>query len=396
MISSVRQAYNAAFTPEKFRAFHQYLDTRYDYAIKFRIAETPFFVPRDLKEQLIAAAGEIIDVLVQPGFREASAVAIPPQYNVPNESAEPLFLVLDFGICEDENGQPLPQLIELQGCPSLYAYQDLLAHSYRKFFPVPEELDHLFGGLDSDSYFKLLGDAILNNHAPENVILLEVDPLSQSTRIDFSCTEERLGVRAVCTSEVIPEGKHLFYMRDGVKTPIYRIYNRMIWDEYIQRPEKHGTFDFTYPYEVEWAGHPNWFFRISKHTLPQLDSRYVPKTYFLDQLETYPEDLSQYVLKPLFSFAGMGVHLDVTAAELDAITDRHNYILQKKAHYLPVIQTFDDPAKVEVRLMYVWQPGAARPTLITNLCRLSKGAMIGVRFNKDREWVGGSVCFFER
>jgi len=146
--------------------------------------------------------------------------------------------------------------------------------------------------------------------------------------------------------------------------------------------------------DVEWVGHPNWFFRISKFTMPLLSGKYVPESFYLDQIEEYPVDLENYVLKPLYSFAGMGVNLHITSDALDKITDRENYILQRKVQYAPVIETPTGPAKFEIRMLMVWEKDESRPKVINNLIRVSKGEMVGVRYNKDKDWVGASVGFF--
>src|SRR5690606_37169005 len=121
-----------------------------------------------------------------------------------------------------------------------------------------------------------------------------------------------------------------------------------------------------------------------------------PTTYFLSSIKQIPADLENYVLKPLFSFAGQGVIIDVTDDDITAVKDPENWILQKKVKYADVIATPDEPAKAEIRIFYFWKDGEARPQPANNLARLSKGKMIGVRYNKDKEWVGGSLAYFER
>jgi hypothetical protein len=238
---------------------------------------------------------------------------------------------------------------------------------------------------------------MLGKHTPEEVILLEWKPYEQKTRIDFYCTREYAGIEPVCISELMAEGNALYYMKHDRKIRIKRIYNRVIFDELKQAvPDMSGLVDLTRPYDVEWMPHPNWFYRISKFTLPFLQHPYVPETHFLHTLKTLPEDLSQFVLKPLFSFAGQGVKIDVTKEDIDQIADPEMYILQRKVVYAAVIETPDEPAKAEIRLMYVWPEGDERPHLATNLTRLSKGKMVGVRYNQNREWVGGAVSFFEQ
>lgn len=395
----LRQRFNEQFTEEKYQAYLQDLETDFGIKIDFRVAETPVFVPRKLKHRLIQACNDIIKVITAPDYVAKTAGAVPPQCLVPNEDAHTQFLAIDFAITKDADDELSPQVIELQGFPSLYGFQDHAARKARQHYDIPaDRVGHLFSGLDDASYMDLLRRTILGSHQPEEVVLLEIEPHKQKTRIDFYVTQRYLGVRPLCLSEVIKEGRQLFYMtEDGQKQRIKRIYNRIIFDELVQRPDLPRQFELTDDVDVEWAGHPNWFFRISKYTLPFLDSPYVPKTWFLDQLPAIPADLENYVLKPLFSFAGAGVIVDVSRADIDAIPadQRHNYILMRKVAYAPVVPSPDEPVKVEIRMLYLWPETDAQPTLATSLVRLSKGKMIGVNYNKDKTWVGGTVAFFE-
>lgn len=395
MVPEARQAFNANFTDEQYKAYVDYLNKLFDYEIEFRIAETPIYVPKALKSKIIAAGEQIIDLICQPNFKELTAKAVPEQLSVPNETPHTHFLAIDWAISTDANGELSPRLIELQGFPSLYGFQEEISQAALKFWPVPDGFDYLFNGLNSESYIDLLKEVILGKYEPKNVILLEIEPEKQKTKVDFYATEKHLGIKAVCLTEVILEDKKLYYLLDGEKTRINRIYNRVIFDELQQRTDLDLAFNMQQPVDVEWAGHPSWFFRISKYILPFLKSEYVPKTYFLNELEQWPEDLENYVLKPLFSFAGSGVIVNVTKEDLEKIDDRENFILMEKVTYAPAIQSFDVPVKVELRMLYVWPDGATRPTLATSLVRLSKGLMMGVKFNKNFTWVGGSLAFFE-
>jgi hypothetical protein len=286
----------------------------------------------------------------------------------------------------------------MQGFPTLFAYEVLVDDVFRNHFTVPANFDCYLNDYTRESYLQLLKDIILGNHAPENVILLEIFPHQQKTKVDFYCTKDYLGIEAVCLTELIKEGKDLFYLKDGNKTPIKRIYNRIIFDELQQQSaevQEKGKILFE-ALNVEWCPHPHWFYRISKFTIPFIKHPYVPPTFFLNEIKQIPSDLENYVLKPLFSFAGQGVVIDVTQQDIDAVKDPENWILQKKVQYADVIATPDIAAKAEIRLFYFWKRGEARPVAANNLGRLSKGKMIGVRYNKDKEWVGGSFCYFEK
>jgi hypothetical protein len=252
-------------------------------------------------------------------------------------------------------------------------------------------------GLDHDSYLKLIEEVICNNHPKENVILLEIEPEKQNTKIDFYYCKRDIGIPIVCVTELTQKGKKLFYTNDkGIEIEVKRIYNRVIFDELDLRTDLQLNFDFSADLEVEWAGHPNWFFRISKFILPYLKGKYFIETTLLSDLKEIPTDLENYVLKPLFSFSGSGVIFHVKKEDIEAVTEKDLYILQKKVNYIPIIQSPDGKVKAEVRLLAVWKKDAPSPTIVTNLVRLSRGEMIGVKFNKDKDWVGGTVGMFER
>ncbi|MBU6159075.1 MAG: hypothetical protein KGP35_08595 [Bacteroidetes bacterium] len=396
MIPSVRSAFNAGFTQEKYRNFLKDLDTHYPGVIDFRLAETPVFVPKDFTEKMLSACEHIIDVMLEPSFQELTAAAVPAAEQVPGAEKFPQMMCFDFGICRNANGILEPQLIEMQGFPTMYGFQAFFPEIMRRHFTIPDHFSHYFNGYTKDTYLAMLRQLILGNHAAENVILLEWKPFQQKTLIDFLCTRDYLGIEPVCLTELIAEGEQLFYAKAGKKIPVNRIYNRIIFDELNHQLKGEKVIDLTKPYNVEWVPHPNWFYRLSKYTLPFLRHPYIPETYFLNELKILPDDLAQFVLKPLFSFAGQGVVIDVTHDEIEKIDNPEAFILQRKVDYAAVIETPDEPAKAEIRVMYVWPEGAARPHAATNLTRLSKGKMIGVRYNKDREWVGGTVSFFEQ
>jgi hypothetical protein len=317
---------------------------------------------------------------------------------VPNENAHTHFIAFDFGICENEQGELEPQLIEMQGFPTLFAYQVWQDKVTRNHFEIPENYSTYLNGYTAETYCQLLQEVILGRHAPENVVLLEILPHQQKTRIDFYCTTDYTGIPVVCLTELIREGKQLLYTKNGKKIPIHRIYNRIIFDDLQKQSAEIQEIGklLLEELDVEWVPHPNWFYRISKYTLPFIDHPYVPKTWFLNALQQIPADLENYVLKPLFSFAGQGVVIDVTPEDIANVKDPENWILQRKVKYADVIETPDIPAKVELRIFYFWKEGEARPVATNNLARLSKGKMIGVRYNKDKEWVGGSLAYFEK
>ncbi len=395
MIASLRAQFNSSFTPEKYQAFLRRINDASGTQVQFRLSETPCFFPRSLLERMAEDGKELIRQLVEsPEYLARSNASIPEEFRVPNEPAHPMFVQVDFGLVRDSGGELRPKLVELQAFPSLYAYQVTLAQSYIDVYGLDrfeggDRLRFFLGGLDDKSYRELLRRAIVGLHDPENVILMEIRPREQKTLPDFLLTEKVLGVRTVDIEAIRKHGRQLYYQRNGGRVPIRRIYNRAIVDE-LQRKQVILGFDWRDDLEVEWAGHPNWYFRISKFSIPYLRHPSVPKTWFLDRLDEIPEDLENYALKPLYSFAGLGVVIAPKKADIDAISaeKRAEYILQERLHFEPVIETPFGGTKAEVRMMYVWQE---KLQAVLTIIRMGRGLMMGVDHNKNMEWVGASA-----
>ena len=391
MIPEIRKKFNNDFSEKVYHDFLDDLNSVLKYPTGFRVCETPLFLSHELTNELIRACEDVISQIKTEEFIKRSEAAIPQHLKVPNDFDHPPFLQLDFAITKSED-KFLPKLIELQAFPSLYGYQVYLNETIRKYFDIPVGFNSYFSGLNKTAYRALLTKLIVGNQDPENVILLEIEPEKQKTRIDFAATEELTGVTTVCLSKIKKRGKKIFYSKDGREIQVKRIYNRVIFDE-LERKNLKFDFDFRDEIEAEWVGHPNWFFKISKFSLPMLKGNYVPDCYFLNELDKYPKNLNDFVLKPLFSFAGLGVDVDVTKEKLDAIAIRNNYILQQKVNYAPLLETPDGYSKTEIRMMFLWENKNEKPLLVNNLIRTSKGKMMGVDFNKNQTWIGSSIAY---
>ena len=396
MDSTQRARFNANFTPEKYAGLVRLVNETEVWPADFRISETPIFLTPEFAAEVTAAARELAAQVQTPAFRAHAATALPPKLVVPNENPHPIFLQVDFAICEGEDGRLTPRLIELQGFPSLYSYQLFFWRCLRASFPeLPAGWTPFFSGLDENSYLDLLRRVIVRDADPENVILLEIEPERQKTRIDFAASESGLGVHPVCLTSIRKRGRQLFYEHKGREIRIERIYNRVIFDELLRRPELRPGFDFRDDLDVQWVGHPNWYFRISKHSLPFLKTAHTSAAYFADEFPPN-ESLSDYVLKPLYSFAGLGVEMDPTEEKLAALPDPQDWILQQKVTYAEFIPTTDGHrSKAEIRMMFLW-PEDGDPILANNLVRMSQGKMMGVDFNKEKTWVGSSIALHQQ
>lgn len=391
MIPSYRQDFNSRFTPDKYELLRSEMTSRCGMEVPFALCETPCFFPQALVERMGEDGRALIRQLVDsPEYLTRSEASIPPEFRVPNESPHPMFIQVDFGLVRDAAGELQPKLVELQAFPSLYAYQPILAQTYIDVFGLDPQLRYFLSGIDSAAYKRLLHDAIVAGHDPANVVLMEVHPEEQKTRPDFLLTEKLLGIRTVCITKIRKQGRQLFYEEAGKQVPIERIYNRTIVDE-LERKGVVPPFDFRDDLDVEWAGHPNWYFRISKYSIPYLKHPSVPRTWFLDQLTEVPADLENFVLKPLYSFAGLGVVIAPSRVDIDAIpaAKRGEYILQERMNFTPVVETPHGATKVELRIMYVWLDELI-PVL--TIVRMGRGLMMGVDQNKGMKWVGSSAA----
>ncbi len=399
MIEPLRQQFNEAWSERRYRDLIARLETRTSASLGFPISETPCFFPRSLMDELSATglelAGQILD---HPDASKSARAAVPDRFQ-PSTSlgsggleseARPTFLQVDFGLVRGASGAIEPKLVELQAFASLYGFQLAVAEGYRDAFSLDRSLGLFLGGLHADEYHDIVGKALLNGHDPKHVVLMEIEPRQQKTWPDFVVTEQLWGIRAVDTTEIEREGRRLFYRRDGVRTPIARIYNRVIPDE-LERKQVPLPFDYRDQLEVEWAGHPSWYFQISKYSIPWLKHPSVPETRFLHEIDYLPDDRERYLLKPLFSFAGGGIIFAPTDAQIAAIPgdQRRNYILQERIQFEPVIDTPEGRTQVEIRIMYVRSGGGFQPVL--PLIRMGRGKMMGVDHNKGLRWVGASA-----
>lgn len=419
MIPELRVAFNERFTAEKYAQLLEVLETRCGSPVHFRVAETPIFVAKSQLENIAEEGAALAHHLIASAkYLAAARRAIPAGFDVANETRRPHFLTADFAWVRSGNGKLVPKLVEIQAFPSVFAYQAELCHAYREVFDLPQSLGVFLGGLSGQSYWELFRRTVLGKHSPDNVVLTEVDPLHQKTYPDFHFTAERLGIALVDIALLEPVGNKLHY-RDaaGRLIPIHRIYNRAIADELIARGIR-LPFDLEHPWEVEWAGHPNWYFLVSKFSIPWLSraDRFavVPPAVFVDDFLAGPgrdflsaagvslpasDDggtvYSDLLLKPLFSFAGKGIEFEPSRGRLEAIPpeERSSYLVQQRMRFEPTIETPLGLTQAEVRILYMW-PDGGDLTPALSLVRLGRGKMMGVDHNKNQEWVGGSAAFY--
>ena len=390
-----RQLFNAQIDDARYDSYQRELSRRLDCTFEFRLAESPLFLTDDFKAKLVDAATAIVAQLSDPARLAEMKRAIPAQWDTPGMDALPNFTQVDFAVVE-ENGAFVPKLIELQGFPSLTSLQCVQRDVWRDTLRTMDGLDLewscWYSGLDRDAFLDLARRTIAGNHEPREVILMDIDPPTQKTYPDFAATKLLFDVDAVDPTTLVKRGDQLF-RSDG--TPVRRIYNRVVFDELI-RKNLTLPFDYREPLDVEWTPHPNWYWTWSKYSLPFLDHSAVPKATFVSDVDRLPDDFTtRYVLKPLFSFAGGGVNVEPTAADVDAIPadERHAWCIQEKIEYAPTIRAADGGGvKAEIRMMFLRPDDEPRPILAQNLVRLSRGKMLGVDFNKQFTWVGSSVA----
>ncbi len=398
-----RHAFNASDYGTLFERYRDWLVNRVG-NFPFRLAETPLFFDEALLKHLADAA---IGITTQLSTKEKLAElvkAIPAHYDVPGMTDLPDCVQVDFALCRDANGKLEGKVVELQAFPSLYALETLEGDAWNEVLQSVPELRgewSCFFDPDRAKNIATMRHCILGECAPEEVALVDFEPPKQKTSPDFAATKLLFDVDAVCVTDLKVEGKRVFREKDGKRIPVKRIYNRMVFDE-LEVKKVPVPFRWNDELDVTWCSHPNWYWVWSKFCLPHVDHPAVPKATFLSDLREIPRDLENYVLKPLFSFAGSGVIIDVTKEAIDAIpADRRaGYVLQRKIEYawtieLPeTLRSVEAPGvKAEVRVMLMREgPGKPLAPLIP-LVRLSRGKMLGVDQNKsaDTAWTGGAV-----
>jgi len=396
MDARFRSLFNSQFTPEIFEGYTRELSRRLDAPFEFRLAETPVFLPDDFKQRVADSGNAIIAQLSDPALIERMKAAIPERWNAPGMDRLPTFAQVDFAVVREDGehgGALVPKLIELQGFPSLTALQVLQRDVWNDTLSKMHGLDGAwscwFSGYDREAFVDLARRAIVGGHDPAEVILMDLDPRHQKTYPDFAATKRLFGVDAVDPVTLTKRGAQLF----RGNTRVRRIYNRVVFDELINKGIE-LPFDYREKLDVEWSPHPNWYWVWSKYSLPFLRHTSVPRATFVSELDHVPDDLSRYVLKPLFSFAGGGVNVEPTPTDIAAIPEheRHAWCLQEKIVYEPALIAPDGGGvKIEIRLMFLRPDDEPKPILAQNLVRLSRGKMLGVDFNKQFTWVGSSV-----
>jgi len=399
MMASLRNQFNAAFTDELYKKYLSELNKPFPNSLDFSVAETPIFIDKKFTSQLLELGDYVNEVILGEKFKLNTQAALTNQFDIPNEPNFPSCIVMDFAIAKNEKNEIVPALIELQGFPSLFSFELLQEEAIRKTYTLPPGYSPFLNGYSREKYIKHLGEIIKGNSTTnKHTVLLEILPHQQKTKIDFYCTEQYFNVPIVCITEIFKEGNNLYYERDGNVFQIDRIYNRIVQDELKKQTksiqEKGAIFQSTL--DIEWVTHPNHFFRISKFLMPFLTHPFIPKTQFVHELFRIPNNLEKYILKPLFSFAGQGVLIDIQAGDIEKIAHPENWILQEKVLYADCIETPSGPAKAEIRLFYFWEETQQKFIATMNLARLSKGKMIGVDYNKTATWVGGSLAYFEQ
>ena len=396
MLPQIQEDFAKKFEIQDIDHFRKELGDQIGCPIEFKISEMPIFVSKQFKKTLEQCSVDLLLQCTNDEYIEKTRFLLEDEYTVPNQSKKPLFSVVDFAVTKNKiTGEYEPKLVELQGFPSLFGYQCFYAEFARKKYDIPSNFESFFSSLSYETFHSILKEAICGKVPSENVILLELRPEEQKTKPDFYALKKLLGIESVNIEEVIVKGSQLFYKRDGIEIQIKRIFNRTIIDE-LQQEQSTIPISWNQQYDVEWAGHPNWYFLISKYTLPFFNHTCVPKTYFLDSLNPKEIDLSSFVLKPLFSFAGKGVIINPTIDDISIIplNERKNYILQEKIEYDPCIYTPFGMNKVEIRVMLIWLPEWDKPLPVSSLTRSGRGEMMGVRYNTI-PWTGSAGCFFK-
>ena len=414
MITEQRRKFNHRFTEGAYGGLLDALDRQSGTHVSFRVAETPCFLQHDLVNELARTGAELTaQLLGNADYLQSSLDAIPASFRMEANTPHPHFMTADFGFVREADGRLAPKLVEMQAFPSVYAFQVLLGDMYRESYRLDPQLTYFLNGYTRETFWELFRDVVVHGHDPDEVVLAELHPEQQKTLPDFLLTSRALGIPVVDVTQIEVSRENgrtrLFYRSaDGRLRQIRRIYNRVIADELIQ---KNVTlpYDYREALDVEWAGHPNWYFRISKYSIPYLKHPSVPEAVFLDDWLAGKGSgrlhggRSAILLKPLFSYAGSGILFDPTDQDLAAIpvSRQREYLIQERVNFAPTIETPFGPTQAEIRVLYLWPDGDPSTALtemrpVLSLARLGRGKMMGVDHNRGQQWVGASTVFVSK
>jgi hypothetical protein len=397
----LRPLFNATYSDAFFQKFLKRFEERSGGETPFRVAETPLLMTHALRDRLAKYASEIVEQLSSPEKFAVLKQAIPARYDVPGMDPLPNCVQVDFALTRNAAGELDGKVVELQAFPSLYSLMTVMSDTWAESLnTVPGMGGDWSWSIKRDhaSALQLMRDTIVAGEDPDEVVLVDLEPENQKTRPDFVATRKLFGVDSVCVSKLVKQGRQLFREKNGKLVRVRRIYNRMVFDE-LEIKQVQPPFRWNEELDVTWCSHPNWYWVWSKFALPYIQHQAMPRTWFLNELPEIPAELSRYVLKPLFSFAGTGVVIDVTPQDIARVPveQRHHWVLQEKIEYASAITTPEGQGvKAEVRVMLIRPPAATSLEPLMCLVRLSRGKMIGVDHNKDLSWVGGSVGMWRR
>lgn len=394
-LSSEFARFNKNFTPENYDKIKINM-TEHLGPPPGRLCETPVFLTPAQYDDIVQSSKELIAQAMQPHVVDSVEPYVMEEFKLgaAERPAHPSVIIVDFAMTQNEKGELAPKLVEMQSSSSMFLFMMHLAESHKESYGLGDGFEYLPNGGNKDGLIAQLRDVIVGDHDPKHVVLLELEPPKRASLPDFKAFQEHLGITYLDVHDIIKHGNKLYYKQDGEEIEIKRVYNRVIPEDFAaQGLGKEVSFSFTEKLDVEWISHPHWDFLMSKASLPFMEHKTLPKTYFLDQVTKYPDDLENYVLKPLFSYGGQGVQVNITAQDLDAVPAdlKKDYVLMEKIKYAPFIESPDgDRSKAEIRLMFTWNDarGLEPAIMLARVTRGDKSNMTGAHFGPRDNWIG--------
>lgn len=391
MFTKIREQFNAVFDISQSKNIWDDIDKEFPGYRDFKIAEIPVFLDNELKSKLLMAGNTCLDVILAPDFIQKNMGS---EFQFGQKNSKPDFICLDFAITLNEHDEFIPKLIEAQGFPTLLGFQQYLTGKFKKHCQIPSGFTSHFNRINAFHFSEKIG-SILKQYG-DDTVLLEAYPEKQRTRLDFKLTEAYWGIKTVCLSQIEANSGKLYYKTGDNLKPINAIYNRVIIEEVVKTyPELLTKIELLKEVEVSWISHPDWYYLISKAALPLFKGPYVPSSKIFYKGDDIPENLEDYILKPLFEYGGDGVQLDLNQSIFESCLENVPYLLQQKVRYADcILLPNGQKRKAEIRLIYGQEPSKKRPTLLANLTRLSDSGWMNTSQNFT-DFTGGSIAFFE-
>lgn len=326
-----------------------------------------------LREKLAVYAVEIADQLCKK-HKQQSVI----QIDRCQSSLLPDTLTIDFAVVSVDGGKADLKLIEAQ------AYAATL-HAMLDF--EEEAGGGVLGGLTVKQRKSILDREILGNFKPNETIMLSHDINKLSTKFDFTIAKK--SIEPLSLGDLFIEDGKLFYIKDGIRQCVKRIYSRIILSD-LNTDELHFFRNILSIKDVSWFNHYTWYHKINKSHINDISHKAKLRQYSLDEAGAL--NLENTVLKAKDGHSGSGVIVSPSYRHLSGI-DKDAHFLQEKVSYAECFTPplSNKPHKIELRCALLLDRTKNTFVPIMTMGRVSLSGMISETMRSPSEHEGAAL-----